>query len=476
MKTPQKICNPKMTYEECELAILRMQVDNAQDKMAKRVVQSPEIKKMFEIVENFIRTKKLVCYGGIAINALLPSDDKIYDNDVDLPDYDFFSPNALNDAKQLSDVFHKNGYEEVEAKSGQHHGTYKVFVNFIPVADITYSPKELFDIIHLNAIKVNGILYTDPNFLKMSMYLELSRPSGDTSRWEKVLKRLMLINKYYPLKDNECKNIDFQRDLEMESADETEEKSKEIYETVKETFIHEGLVFFGGYAISQYSQYMPKNIRQKVENIPDFDVLSKDPLKSAEMVKERLEDIGIQNVKIIKREPIGEVVPIHYEIKIGKNTIAFIYKPVACHSYNVLMRGKEKIRVATIDTMLTFYLAFLYADRPYYDTERILCMSKFLFDVQHKNRLEQKGLLRRFSNICYGHQESIEEMRAEKSKKFKELSNKRGTKDFEEWFLNYRPGEKKVKMVSPTKRMKPASMNKPNKMNKTKKNKKRSFW
>lgn len=473
MKTPQKICNPKMTYEECELAILRMQVDNAQDKMAKRVVQSPEIKKMFEIVENFIRNKKLVCYGGIAINALLPSDDKIYDNDVDLPDYDFFSPNALNDAKQLSDVFHKNGYEEVEAKSGQHHGTYKVFVNFIPVADITYSPKELFDIIHLNAIKVNGILYTDPNFLKMSMYLELSRPSGDTSRWEKVLKRLMLINKYYPLKENECKNIDFQRDLEMETADETDEKSKEIYETVKETFIHEGLVFFGGYAISQYSQYMPKNIRQKVENIPDFDVLSKDPLKSAEMVKERLEDIGIQNVKIIKREPIGEVIPIHYEIKIGKNTIAFIYKPVACHSYNVLMRGKEKIRVATIDTMLTFYLAFLYADRPYYDTERILCMSKFLFDVQHKNRLEQKGLLRRFSIICYGHQESIEEMRAEKSKKFKELSNKRGTKDFEEWFLNYRPGEKKAKMVSPTKRIKPASTNK---MNKTKKNKKKFFW
>jgi len=164
----------------------------------------------------------------------------------------------------------------------------------------------------------------------------------------------------------------------------------------------------------------------------------------------------------------------NYVIKIGKNTIAFIYKPVACHSYNVLMRGKEKIRVATIDTMLTFYLSFLYADRPYYDTERILCMSKFLFDVQHKNRLEQKGLLRRFSIICYGHQESIEEMRAEKSKKFKELLNKRGTKDFEEWFLNYRPGEKKTKIVSNTKRMK--SVSSTNKTKKTKKNKKRSFW
>ena len=31
-----------------------------------------------------------------------------------------------------------------------------------------------------------------PNYLRMAMYLELSRPDGDVSRWEKVLKRLTL--------------------------------------------------------------------------------------------------------------------------------------------------------------------------------------------------------------------------------------------------------------------------------------------
>lgn len=448
MTSNKKTCTKGMTYEDCELAILRMQVDQAQDKMARRVVQSPEIKKLFEIVEHFIQKKALVCYGGIAINALLPTEDKIYDEEVDLPDYDFFSPNALEDAKHLADLFYKKGYNEVEAKSGQHHGTYKVFVNFLPIADITHSPKELFKVIKENAVKVNGLLYTDPNFLKMSMFLELSRPSGDTSRWEKVLKRLMLINKVYPLKDENCKKVEFQRNFETNTNDKTSAEKKapsvdKIYETVKESFIHQGVVFFGGYAISQYAQYMPKSIRQKVEHIPDFDVITKDPLKSAELVKERLEDAGVTNVKILKRDPIGEVIPPHYEIKIGKNTIAFVYKPVACHSYNVLSINGEKIKIATIDTMLSFYLAFLYADRPYYDPERILCMSKFLFDVQYKNRLEQKGLLRRFSITCYGHQESVEEMRAEKAHKYKELSAKRGTKEFEEWFLNYRPGEKK---------------------------------
>ena len=68
-------------------------------------------------------------------------------------------------------------------------------------------------------------------------------------------------------------------------------------------------------------------------------------------------------------------------------------------------------------------------------------MSKYLFDVQQKNRLEQKGLLRRFSITCYGHQESIEEMRAHKAEKYKELKEKGDQAAFEELFLNYKPGD-----------------------------------
>ncbi|BAT21998.1 putative polyA polymerase catalytic subunit [Yellowstone lake mimivirus] len=101
----------------------------------------------------------------------------------------------------------------------------------------------------------------------------------------------------------------------------------------------------------------------------------------------------------------------------GKDTVAFIYQPIGCHSYNILIQQSQKIKIATIDTMLSFYLAFLYAGEPYYDNDRILCMSKFLFDVQQKNRLSQKGLLKRFSIVCYGHQESVEEMKSMKAKK-----------------------------------------------------------
>ena len=169
------------------------------------------------------------------------------------------------------------------------------------------------------------------------------------------------------------------------------------------------------------------------------------PETTAEILVERLKDIKVNNVKIIKREPVGEIIPLHYEIKVGKDTIAFIYKPIACHSYNVLFIKGQKVKIATIDTMLSFYLAFLYVDRPYYNefSERILCMSKFLFEVQQKNRLEQKGLLKRFSIICYGHQESVEEMRAEKAAKYRELKQSKNKAQLDEWFLNYKPDQNK---------------------------------
>jgi hypothetical protein len=466
-------------------------------------------------VENFIRQKKLICYGGTAINNILPKQDQFYNTDVEIPDYDFYSSNALVNAKELVDLYIKEGFVEVEAKSGQHYGTYKVFVNFIPVADISSLPKELFNAIKKEAIKVAGILYAPPNLLRMGMYLELSRPDGDVSRWEKVLKRLTLLNRNYPLTAQQCSHVDFQRklinkntntttsintvgtgpkhrikgtsdtssdsdsdsdtsssdsdtsssdsdtsssDSDTSSSNKNDSKSsssrniknkkvnkseidnsEQIYETVKTTLMDQGVVFFGGYAVSLYSQYMPKNLRKRLEKIPDFDVLSEEPLIVSQIVKERLNDIGLKNVKIIKRPAVGELIAPHYEIRVGNDVVAFVYEPLACHSYNVIKEKGYEIKVATIDTMLSFYLAFLYANRPYYDKDRILCMSKYLFEVQEKNRLEQKGLLKRFSINCMGHQETVEEIRAEKTAKFAELKDKKGTPEYEEWFLRYRP-------------------------------------
>jgi hypothetical protein len=471
----KKICKD-LSFEDCELAILRIAVDKAEEKIGKRVVNSEEVQQIIKIVENFIKKKNLICYGGTAINNILPKEDQFYDKDVEIPDYDFFTTNALEDAKELSDMYFKEGFTDVEAKSGQHHGTFKVYVNYMPIADLTNIPKEIYNALKKESLRVAGILYAPPNFLRMSMYLELSRPAGDTSRWEKVLKRLTILNKHYPLASVNCNDIDFQREMEDPSHED------EIYETVQNTLVNQSVIFFGGYAISLYSEYMPNNLQKKLEKIADFDVLSNDPETTAEIIKERLKDVNIKNVKIIKRDAVGEIVPEHYEVKVGNDSVVFIYKPIGCHSYNIIKHKGQSVKIATIDTMLSFYLAFLYTNRPYYTefSDRILCMSKFLFEVQQKNRLEQKGVLRRFSISCYGHQDSIEELRAEKAEKFKELKNKKGTKEYDEWFLNYRPedkiGNKTISNSSKPEKMKKIVKTIKNKPKPKKKNYTFNFW
>ena len=449
MSKEKNVCKD-LSFADCELTILRMAVDKAEEKMGRRVVNSEDVQKIIDIVEEFIKRKKLICYGGTAINNILPEEDRFYNKEVELPDYDFFSQNALNDAKELANIYFKKGFIDVEAKSGQHHGTYKVYVNYMAVADITHLPKQIFLAIKSDTISVGGIMYAPPNFLRMSMYLELSRPAGDISRWEKVLKRLALLNKNYPITDINCNDVDFQREME------DKENEDKIYETTKNALINQGVVFFGGFANTLYSQYMPSNLKKKIENVADFDVLSNNPEQTAEVIKERLIDNGFKNIKILKQDAIGEIVPEHYEVKVGNDSILFIYKPIGCHSYNVLIMKGKKVKVATIDTMLSLYLAFLYANKPYYNQfiDRILCMSKFLFDVQQKNRLSQKGLLKRFSITCYGHQESVEEMKAEKALKYKELKKNNNKKMFEEWFLNYKQTQKDNKNITVKKRKK----------------------
>jgi hypothetical protein len=173
--------------------------------------------------------------------------------------------------------------------------------------------------------------------------------------------------------------------------------------------------------------------------IPHFDVLSMDPETSVRKIKERLEDNNFKGVVVTKHSGIGEIVPEHYEIAVGKTQVAFIYKPVACHSYNVIQVGKKRVRIASTDTMLSLYLAMLYTDKPYYDVARIRCMCKYLYDIQQRNRLKQTGLLRRFGATCYGKQETLDDIKAKKSEKYQEL--KREDPEYDEWFLKYSPME-----------------------------------
>tara|TARA_Y100000992_G_C21271817_1_gene497360 strand:+ start:250 stop:1656 length:1407 start_codon:yes stop_codon:yes gene_type:complete len=451
------VCDKKLNFQECELAILRHAVDNAQHIKNKKHVNTPEIKKIISLVELFLKRRKLICYGGTAINNLLPQNEQFYDYTLEIPDYDFFSMDPVKDAKDLADLYLKNNYLEVEAKAGVHYGTYKVFVNFIPVADITFLHPQIYNNIRKDCKVKEGIYYAPVNFLRMSMYLELSRPAGDTSRWEKILRRLTLLNKYFPIEDKVCVYSDFQRSLHSKKL-----KEEPLFELLKDTLIKDGVVFFGGYASYLYSKYMPNKIRKLFSKTPDFDVLSNDIVKTKDAIIKSLKNYN--NVNAVFHKKVGEIIPKHYEILIGNDTLVFIYQTIGCHSYNKLKINKKIIKVATIDTMLSLYLAFRYANRSYYDPDRILCMSNFLYEVQQHNRLKQKGLLKRFSLDCEGMQATLESIRAEKNNKYYELDKK--SKEYERWFLKYTPGKKRLDKIQKSSTRKKGRNNKKTKTRK----------
>ena len=151
---------------------------------------------------------------------------------------------------------------------------------------------------------------------------------------------------------------------------------------------------------------------------------------------------GYKSIKLIKHEEIHEIIPKSIELKVGKKTILYLYKPIACHSYNKITISGKSIHIATIDTILTFYLAFIYANEKHYNKDRLLCMANYLFDVEQHNRLENKGLLKRFTINCYGKQLTLEDIRSEKAAKYKELMYNKNSKEYQQWFLKYMPGYK----------------------------------
>lgn len=447
-KSNNPACNDDMKLEECELVILRNAVDENESIQKKlkneNFKNSEDFAKIFAILEDFIIKKRLILYGGFAINAVLPEYAQFYDKNVDIPDYDCYSPTAMEDAVELSNIYYNKGYTEVEARAGVHFGTYKVYVNFNGIADISQLDKNIFYSIQKESIKLNKILYCPVNFLRRNMYLELSQPLGEVTRWEKVLTRLNILNKYYPLDvDYKCNDIEINKKTELNIID-----NEKIYTTVREAFIFMGAIFFGGYACKLYSQHMHKSklINNFIDNIPIFDVIYDDIDKASNIIQEKLNYIGFKNIKIIKHNNIGEIIPIHYEIRVNNKVIAFIYQPLACHSYNTITINDVNVNVATIETILMYYFSFYYSNLPYYYRDRILCMAKIFFDVQQENRIEQKGILKRFTVGCIGKQDTMDDIRKKKTDKFKELINKKNSREYLLWFLKYNPALDDSKM------------------------------
>jgi hypothetical protein len=394
----------------------------AQEEIDKENASDPSVKKVLKIVERFIKTHRVMCYGGTAINNLLPKEDQFYNLSVDIPDYDFYSETPQVHAAKLADRIAKAGFKSVEVKPGMHLGTYKVFADYIGIADISSLDKPIFSKLWKESIVKDGIHYVPPNFLRMSVYLELSRPRGDVSRWKKVYGRIQKLNKHYPLTCPKEEEV-----LEVFLKDDTRK-------SIEKLLVKEKVVLLG------FNASILQDKKEKGKWSLPLDVLAT-PEQKSHVVKELLSYFEkYDNVSSKDYPAYAELIPAYTDIIDPKTKLVLVrvYETNACHSYHVAPNG---LHIASIPTLLQFFLSTLYGPKELLDKpeQRFLCVAEHLMNLANNNLSRRYKLLTPIT--CLGKQKGLIEMRAEKSELYEKLKGDRNSREFLESFFMYNPLE-----------------------------------
>ena len=416
--------------------------------------QTHNLDRIFKVVEKFIIDKKLICYGGTALNNILPLDRQFYNYDLTSPDYDFFSTTAYEDVLLLANIFKEKGYENIRAKSAIHDGTYKLYVNYVPVADITQMNSNLFNQLSLNTVVRDKINYSPIHFLIMSMHLELSRPRGDLTRWEKILKRLNILNDAYPFTITKCEtNINF--DLNIQ-------KDKSIFSGIQSILVKESsnIIFIGEYAINQYSQFFTKQYQTIIQknNKPTFVILHNEPNTLIHDVRNKYTTQNVINKKI---DEIDDVIPEINNIFIDNSLYLVVIKPTGCQNYNSIIRNGQTYHIGTIDTILYYYFLMIYVEfqrqTTFYDN--LMCIAFLMFNIQNKIINKKSKLLNRFNLSCIGNQVTFEDIIDKKRRKYDRLKHNKQSLKYKKSFLDYVPRTKKNKTLKKKSKSKSKKLN-----------------
>ena len=398
----------------------------AQDILDKENATDPAIKKVMKIVESFIKTHRVMCYGGTAINNLLPKSDQFYDPEKDIPDYDFFAETPQQFAMKLADQIAQAGIDSVEVKPGMHLGTFKVFADYTGVADISFLDKPIFERLWKESIEKDSIHYVPPNFLRMSVYLELSRPRGDVSRWKKVYSRLSLLNKHYPI---EC--------TKQDSEFSDEKIPTKLKKQIEKVMIQNDVVLLG------YNAYDLQKSSKQDWYLP-IDLLV-EPSKIEKVAGILSELIDAKYEK--EYEEYGELLPKHIDIIRNKKVAIRLFETAACHSYH---KSSDGVMIASIPTLLQFFLSIYYGEKAVIDSpERLICTAHTLIEMANNDKKRRFKLLTPIT--CVGEQKDLIDMKEEKSEMYKALLHKRNSPEFLKYFFSYNPHEitktKKQKLI-----------------------------
>jgi len=385
-------------------------IDKAEEIIHYEAAHNSELLRALDVVKKCIKTQRRVCYGGTAMNAILPPKHRFYNPDLDLPDYDFFTPDAEADVSALVKVLTAGGFKDVYQKVGMHEGTRKIMVNFSPIADITAISKGLYDIMLERSFVREGIRYTDPDMLRMMMYLELSHPKGEVDRWKKVYQRLQLINQFFPAKKTMRKATARLRGSAAVAA-----VPKAVTRSVIDYCIDEHRILFTGPLDTFYARVINNSTKSfhPDEHSGVIGFLSSEVKKDAAAVSERLG----ATTETLYHPAKGEIVPPYVEIRHNGKPVVLIFQEVACHAYMsfIIPADGRSIAIASLDTLINlYYIIDIFTTRAKHIIEGVSRKIPKFIDLVEKNRAMKNPHIPGFPISCHGYQKGYATLLREK--------------------------------------------------------------
>lgn len=151
-----------------------------------------------KVIHSFIIKNHRKVYGGYALNLLIKNknkNDAIY-KETDMPDIEFYSYEPINDLIRICNELYNKKFKRVTGMEAEHLETYTVMVNTEKYCDITYMPKQLYNILSTRVIE--GYTVVHPHFLEIDYLRQINDPLVSYWRLDKF-SRFYLLQKYYPL-------------------------------------------------------------------------------------------------------------------------------------------------------------------------------------------------------------------------------------------------------------------------------------
>jgi hypothetical protein len=273
-------------------------------------------------------------------------------------------------------------------------------VNYTGVADITFCPRWMFETLKRRAIDDDGILYADADFLRMNMYLELSRPRGEVERWDKVYKRLLLLNLAKdPRNTSVCK-----KGHAMKRID------KQLHEAILLYVQSHGLIFAGADLKRLYSRPGAKYTGFLLDSSSPVLAFSTNPESHIAALRQIVNDFDPRSrITVVHWNAKGELFPEMWGVKQHGVLVAVVIDLEFCQSYNTVeLPSVGPLRVASLDTAITlYYLLTFVRGLDGIVPKSIHCFADQLVNISRRTRdRDHGGKFPLFVTSCTGHQPS----------------------------------------------------------------------